>query len=68
MKEAMVRAEIDRKRCIGAGQCVSVAPAFFDQDDFGLVILIEDPPAAGERDVRQAVALCPAQAIRLLND
>ena len=61
---------IDRARCIGAGQCVRVAPQVFDQDEKdGLVVLVDGaPPAAIANDVRKAALLCPAQAIRLEED
>jgi ferredoxin len=58
---------VDRSRCVGAGQCVRMAPAVFDQDELqGLVVLLHpDPPRASAEQVRRAALLCPAQAIRL---
>jgi ferredoxin len=52
-------------RCIGAGQCVALAPDVFDQrDEDGVVVLLDErPPEEQEADVRQAAAVCPAQAI-----
>ncbi|WP_433598104.1 ferredoxin [Nocardia sp. CA-135953] len=60
------RVVIDRNRCIGAGQCVSVSPEIFDQDESGLVVLIDE--AAQEQGVRRAVELCPSGAIALVSD
>ncbi|WP_342213093.1 ferredoxin [Nocardia wallacei] len=57
----------DRSRCIGAGQCVSVAPRVFDQDDAGLVVLVAGAAADGA-EVRAAAELCPAAAIALVTD
>lgn len=60
--EALVTA--DREVCIGAAQCAYSAPAVFDQDDDGYV-LVRDPrpgPDAWEA-VLEAVDLCPARAI-----
>ena len=61
---------IDRARCVGAGQCVRVAPEVFDQDEEeGLVLLIDSSPATGRAAcVRRAALLCPAQAIRIEGD
>ncbi|GAA2557488.1 ferredoxin [Winogradskya consettensis] len=54
----------DRDVCVGAGMCVLTAPDLFDQDDEGLVVLIDesDPdPALTQR----AVLLCPSGALRV---
>lgn len=61
---------IDRARCVGAGQCVRVAPEVFDQDEQdGLVLLIAATPVADFAAlVRRAALLCPAQAIRIEGD
>ncbi|MCU1660864.1 MAG: ferredoxin [Pseudonocardiales bacterium] len=59
----------DRDTCIGAGMCVLTAPAFFDQDDDGIVqLLVEDVPPGDADAARQAVALCPSGALRVLDD
>lgn len=59
----------DRGTCIGAGMCVLTAPAVFDQDDDGIVeLLIEDVPPGEADAARQAVALCPSGALRVLDD
>ncbi|MEV7418036.1 ferredoxin [Streptomyces sp. NPDC089919] len=55
--------EIDRDRCIGAGQCALTAPGVFTQDDDGFSALL--PEAAGGRGplVREAARACPVAAI-----
>lgn len=58
-----MRVVVDRDKCIGAGQCVYVAPEVFDQDDDGLVILLKEDVDSDTEDVRQAEELCPARAI-----
>ncbi|MFI7194048.1 ferredoxin [Nocardia nova] len=59
-----VRIEVDRTRCIGAGQCVLALGTVFDHDDAGLVVLLRaDVPDEYAERVRQAIELCPAQAI-----
>ena len=58
----------DRELCIQAGNCVMSADAVFDQDDDGVVVLLCDEVPDGELDrVREAVKLCPAQALRLVD-
>jgi ferredoxin len=56
---------VDQNKCVASGQCVLSAPEVFDQrEEDGIVVLRADTPPQGlEDDVRQAVALCPAQAI-----
>lgn len=60
--------EVDEPKCVSAGLCVMSAPEVFDQrDDDGVVILLEADPEAGLHDeVREAAGLCPAAAIRLV--
>lgn len=56
----------DRDVCIGAGLCVLTAPAVFDQDDDGLVVLLRaDPEGPDAAAAREAVANCPSGALRL---
>ncbi len=56
----------DRDVCIQAGNCVMVADAVFDQDDDGIVVvLVDEIPADQVDNVREAVKLCPSQALRL---
>jgi ferredoxin len=58
---------VDEGRCIAAGQCVAIAADVFDQrDEDGIVVVLEEHPAAEHtEDVREAAAVCPALAIRL---
>jgi ferredoxin len=59
----------ERDTCVGAGMCVITAPTVFDQDDDGIVApLTEDVADADADAVRQAVALCPSAALRVLDD
>ena len=46
---------VDRDRCVGAGQCVLSAPDVFDQDDEGLVTVLDPAPAAELAEERDAV-------------
>ncbi|MCX5065758.1 ferredoxin [Micromonospora lupini] len=59
-------ANADRDICLGTGRCVMTAPALFDQDDDGMVVVLRQPRGADEdEDVREAVNLCPSGAISL---
>jgi ferredoxin len=61
-----VKVQADRDVCISAGNCVMVAGAVFDQDDDGIVVvLVDEIPADEEDHARQAVELCPSQALRV---
>ena len=58
--------DVDRDICIGAGTCVLTLPAVFDQDDEGVVTLLEpNPPDDEGALVGRAVRLCPSGAITI---
>jgi ferredoxin len=63
-----LRVEVDADVCVGAGQCALVAPDVFDQDDTDGVVrlLAPHPDAASYPAVREAAALCPSRAIRIV--
>jgi ferredoxin len=62
-----MKVSVDRDKCVGAGQCVNAAPETFGQEEEnGIVVLLEDAPPFGRREaVQQAARLCPARAITL---
>ena len=61
-----MRIETDRDACVSAGNCVMVAENVFDQDDDGVVVVLADPVPDAEADhAREAVRLCPAEALRV---
>ena len=63
-----MRIVADTSRCAGAGQCVLTDPALFDQsEDDGTVIVLNPEPvdARQETRARQAVHICPNQALSL---
>lgn len=52
--------------CIASGACVLECPEVFQQDDTGLVVVLDDQPEAALHDaVRRAMAACPAAVIEL---
>ncbi|GAA2770953.1 ferredoxin [Streptomyces rameus] len=60
--------ELDAPKCVASGQCVMAAPDVFDQrDEDGIALLLTDRPDEELfDDVREAAAICPAAAIRLV--
>lgn len=55
---------VQRDACVGAGQCALVAPDVFDQDDDGIVLLLEsEVEGALLAAASKAARLCPARAI-----
>ena len=64
-----MRVIVDPDACVASGQCVVSADAVFDQREDGTVLLLDaSPPAELHDDVRSAAALCPAQAIIVIED
>ncbi|MFJ2607483.1 ferredoxin [Streptomyces sp. NPDC091279] len=62
-----MKVELEADKCVASGQCVLAAMDIFDQDDDGIAILLEETPAAEQLDdVKEAIAVCPAAAIRLV--
>ncbi|NUO46249.1 MAG: ferredoxin [Streptomyces sp.] len=62
-----MKVELEADKCVASGQCVLAATEVFDQDDDGIAILLDDSPAPELLDdVEEAIAVCPAAAIRLV--
>jgi ferredoxin len=61
-----LRVIIDRKRCIGAGTCIVLAPTAFEwrKGDFLKPELL-DLTTVDEDTLREVAAACPTQAIVL---
>lgn len=63
-----MKVEADQDTCITAGNCVMVADALFDQDDDGIVVVLAEEVPDGEVEhAREAVKLCPASALKLVD-
>ena len=60
----MLRARVDRHRCIGAGNCITIAPTAFDwlKGDLGKADVV-DVESVDEELLRAAAAACPTDAI-----
>jgi ferredoxin len=67
MEVSAMRIVTDTGRCVGAGQCALTEPKVFDQsDEDGTVVLLTDQAEGDVLDnVREAVDLCPSQALSL---
>lgn len=52
--------------CIGSGSCVLECPKVFQQDDTGLVVLVNPEPEPELHEAaRNAMAACPAAVIEI---
>jgi ferredoxin len=61
-----MRVTADRNVCIGAGLCALTAPSVFDQDDDGLVKVLQADPADDDRSAaREAGNVCPSGAVQI---
>jgi class 3 adenylate cyclase len=60
----MLRARVDRHRCVGAGNCITLAPTAFDwlKGDFGKADVLE-ADSVEEELLRAAALACPTDAI-----
>jgi class 3 adenylate cyclase len=62
----MLRARVDRHRCIGAGSCITLAPTAFDWlEGDHLKADVVDVESVDEELLRAAALSCPTQAIEL---
>lgn len=59
-----LRARIDRHKCIGAGNCITIAPTVFDwlRGDWGKADVV-GPDSVAEELLREAAFACPTAAI-----
>jgi ferredoxin len=58
---------VDTSKCVGAGQCVLTEPELFDQseEDGTIIVLNETPEGELVKKAREAVHVCPSQALSL---
>jgi class 3 adenylate cyclase len=61
-----LRARVDRHKCIGAGNCITLAPTAFDwlKGDFGKAEVL-DVESVEEEQLREAALSCPTLAIEI---
>jgi class 3 adenylate cyclase len=60
----MLKARVDRHRCVGAGNCITIAPTAFDwvEGDYAKADVL-DATTIDEEQLREAILSCPTQAI-----
>ncbi len=62
------RIVVDRELCEGNARCVRIAPALFEVgDDDKVRVLVDRPDAALRESVETAVAVCPRQALAIVD-
>lgn len=65
----MAKLTIDYDKCLSSGQCAYLQPELFDLNDDGAPrVLIEQPEGELIAKARDAIQMCPAQAISLADD
>lgn len=63
------RIEVNYDRCTGLGMCEAEAPELFEVQDDGSLTVLDERPAEEHRDACEAaVAACPTEALRLVED
>src|SRR5213594_1786947 len=60
----MLKARVDRHKCVGAGNCITIAPTAFDwkEGDYAKADVL-DVTSVDEEVLREAALSCPTQAI-----
>ena len=58
---------VDRALCIGAANCVAIAPTVFELDDERKAVVI-DPYGVGDELIKAAAQACPTKAIVLQDE
>lgn len=56
---------VDRNLCISTGMCTSIAPANFELDETGTLVIIEEFDRSALDSIESAVACCPMGAISI---
>ena len=64
-----VKVVVDHDMCEGHGKCQQAAPGIFElRDDDLSYVLVDDVPEESQDLARQAVRLCPRQAIKIIEE
>lgn len=62
-----MKVRVDRQLCIGAANCVGIAPAVFKMDTENKAIVLNEK-GANDDTILNAAEACPTQAIILEDD
>ncbi len=61
-----MKLQIDWTRCDGHGMCAELLPGRVTRDEWGFPLIGSSPvTSADEKQVRRAIGVCPALALRL---
>lgn len=60
-----MRVVIDGDKCTGLGLCESIAPEYFEVQDDGSLLLLQEPGEDQRSLLEEAVRSCPTTALRL---
>lgn len=61
-----MKVEVDFAKCTGLGICESLAPDFFEVNDAGDLVLLNDNVTADDlQSIEEAIAGCPTEALRI---
>ncbi|WP_311270966.1 ferredoxin [Sphingobium sp. WCS2017Hpa-17] len=64
-----MKVKVEASWCVASGSCVLAAPKVFDQDENGVVVLIEGSPGPElQESVRTAASVCPSAVITIQED
>jgi len=66
-KKSTFIVSIDQSRCIGAANCVHIAPTVFQLDEENIAYLV-DPKSVDDQTLLDAAESCPTNAIYLDTD
>ena len=60
-----MKLKVDKDKCTGCGQCVSICGEVFDFDDDNLAkVIAEEVPEGLNEEAQTALENCPTEAIR----
>ena len=59
-----MKPKVDRNLCVGAGNCVAIAPEVFAMDDEDMAVVV-NPKGTDEDTIWKAAESCPMDAIIL---
>ena len=62
-----MKVQVDRKKCIGAANCVGMAPKAFQLDSSSKAE-VKDPSGHGDDTLFEAAESCPTEAILLFDE
>jgi len=65
----MTKLTIDEEKCLNSGQCAYLQPKLFELDDDGTPTITNTAPTGDLiAQAREAIEMCPSQAISLADE